>query len=599
MFPVILLLSATILGASPPDQAIESDTNPERAARAAARRYESLLRRRAPYGPSGVVGGRCDEIIGRFCFHFGRGPSPPPPPEDPDVRESRRRAIQAHRRWLSHDPANGEAAGGLVRYLIEDGRAAEAVPAARTHAWASPGTGSELLLGLAHHSSGDFVAAETAFDRGRAAAPAAVRRALDDVAVLVAPAEWRWYGKVRGERREAYIRRFWAFSDPALGVPGNERRSAHYARHGWVRILEKAPTTTGMLRWGEDHAEVVLRYGLPRSRERVRAPPFRVNWETTVVSYYDPRGVPLVPEALGTEGIPGVPEPGASPELERDTVRSAYAPHGVRRLRGLVGQVTRFPTRDGWVLRVDAHLPPDTASPPAPAAPQALLTVLDSMGGALAGVPASARVRPDATTVVRGEVAIDADAYAFQLELRDDSTGLAGLARHRVELPAGVLGLSDPLIVAAGGPVEDEPAARSAVEPFPTRILATGRPVRVWAEVAGLSRRSGTARYSVEWWLESRREPSLLGRAVRWLGRRLGRAGGDGPVRIRWEGSSEAADPLPITFVLDLRGAEPGPYRLGLTIRDQVSGREATSYRRVLLRAASEVAEAAGGPGPS
>ena len=105
----------------------------------------------------------------------------------------------------------------------------------------------------------------------------------------------------------------------------------------------------------------------------------------------------------------------------------------------------------------------------------------------------------------------------------------------------------------------------------------------VHAEVRGLVRSMGGARYAVEWWLERREERSLLGRAARWVGRSLGLVDDAGPVRVRWEALAEEAGPVAITFSLDLTGARPGHYRLGLRVRDRVSGREATSYRAVLL----------------
>lgn len=588
MLAAILVL---IVAVCPGAVAQEADLGElEREARSAAYRYESLLRRRAPYRYGGI-GGECDEVIGRFCFRFGdETPESPPEPEHPDVTAARRRAVRAYRRWLSRAPSDAEAAGGLIRYLIEDGRAEEAVPVARTHAWADPGTESLLLLGLSLHAVGEFVAAEASFDSARGLASPSERADLDDVRVLLASGERGRYGELGPEARGAYNRRFWAFSDPSLRVPGNERRSAHYARHGWIRILDDAPRAAGMLSWGDDHEEIVLRYGIPRRRERVRRPPFRLQWELTVVSLYDPRAVSFVPPALATEGIGRQPEPGGSSPLERDTVRSSYAPLGVRRIRGLAGQVTRLPTRDGWTLRMDALLPPDTASPAVPVAPEGLLAVLDSLGGVVSRARAEVEVHPDSGTVVRAETTLPPDAYTYQMEVGDDSTGLAGWARYRIDGPGGDLALSDPLL--ARPPADTVAVTRSRLVPFPTRVVPRDRPVLVYAEVRGLGRAGGAARYAVEWWLERREGRSWLGRAARWVGRRLGLIGEEAPVRLRWDATSRAADPVAVAFTLDLTAADPGRYRLGLTVRDRISGREATSYRAVL------VAPAGGRRGP-
>ena len=589
MIATLLFLSAAVAVASPaphPDQ----DPELERVARSAARTYESLLRRRAPYGRAGPGTGPCDEIIGRFCFRFVGDDWPRETgPEDPAVVDARRHAIEAHRRWLSVDPGAGDAAGPLVRYLIEDGRAAEAVSIARAHVSAAPGTESLLFLGLALHESGDFGAAEAAFDRARAGSPPEERAALDAVDVLLAPEERVWYAGLPAEARRAYHGRFWAFSDPFLSRPGNERRSAHYARHAWIRILDGAPRAPGEVSWGADRAEILLRYGLPRRRERVRPPPFRLTVETEVVSFYDPRAVPLVVSELHAAGVPPMPEPGEGSPLERDTVRSAYAPAGVRRLRAITGQLSRLPDRGGWTVRIDAVLPGDTAPPRVPRAPRAWLVVLDTAGMEVTRTAAATSERGD-STVIRAETRLPAGRYVYQVELTDDSTGLAGRARHALELPPGALRLSDPVLAepAAGA------ATRPGLAPFPTLVLEP-RDVLVYAEVAGLGRRDGAARYTVEWRLESVREAPALVRAARWLGRVLGLSAPRPPVRVRWEGTWEEADPVPIPFVLDLRGAEAGPYRLHLTVRDPVSGREATSYRAVLLEAGAAGAESGRG----
>lgn len=590
-----LLVAAVAIGAAPVDQT----RDPERAARTAARRYERLRYRRAPERYGGGSGERCDEVIGRFCFHFGdEGHPSPPEPEAPEVRAARRLAVRSYRRWLSRQPAEGEAAGGLVRYLLDDDRPGEAVSVARTHAWAAPGPESLLLLGLSLHAAGDFVAAEMAFDRARTLASPAERAALDDVGVLLAHEERERYDRLGPSERAAYDRRFWAYSDPSPSVLGNERRSAHFARHAWIRILEDGPRLSGagMLSWGTDHEEILLRYGLAHRLERIRAPPYRLQWDPRVVSLYDPRAVSFVPRALMVEGVPGQPAPGDAAPLERDTVRSSYAPVGVRRTRGLLAQVTRFPTREGWLLRVDALLPPDTASPAAPVSPEGLIVVMDTSGRPVARAPAVSEPRPDSTAVLRAEVAVPPGRYVYQVELSDDSTGLAGWMRYRIDLPDRALAVSDPVIAPGGGTAAPD---RAGLTPFPTRVLAPDEAVMVYAEVRGLDRVDGVARYSVEWWLERAEERTALGRAVHWLGRTLGVVEESRPVRVRWEAGSRDRDPVAVTYELDLTGAETGRYRLGLTVRDRVSGREATSYRQVRLSPVPPWPPVPDGPGRS
>jgi GWxTD domain-containing protein len=587
-----LLLSLFVAAPQRPPQEPDPDLRGD--ARSAAFRYESLLRRRAP-ATLGGGGGDCDEIIGRFCFRFSDSdrPDPPPHPEHPDVTDARGAAIVAHRRWLSAQPAESEAAGALIRYLVEAGRPSEAPPLARTHAWAAGRTPeSLLLLGLALHEAGDFAAAEAVFDTVRQAVDGDERRRLDDVRVLLEPGERRAYGRLSADEREAYNRRFWAFSDPSVQVPGNERRSAHFARHAWARIVEAAPHASGKVSWASDQEEILLRYGLPTSRERIREPMWRMSTDLSMVESFDPHAVSFVPPALITEGLPPPPLPGERGPLRRDTVRSAYAPVRHHRTREMTVQATRFPRPGGALLRVDAALTPDTVTPRAPVSPTAVLVVFDTVGGRLATEPATVATGPDSVTVVRATALIPSGAYVYRVEVVDEGTDLAGLAQYRLDVrPASAPALSDLLIA----PVPDSGRAGPDLDtppPYPGATLPPG-PVLVRAEVLGLERAGGRARYAVEWWAEPVERPSILGRAARWVGRTLGLVDEDEPVRVRWEDTS-MDEPVALAFSVDLGGLEPGLHRLGVTIRDRFTGREATSTR--LLRVTPR---ARAGPGPA
>jgi GWxTD domain-containing protein len=592
VFEGVLLLSLFVAAPQEPPQ--DPDPRLRREARAAAFRYEALLRRRAPRTLGGGGGGECDEIIGRFCFRFGDSerPDPPPHPDHPDVVRARREAIVTHRRWLSAEPDEAEAAGALIRYLVDADQASEAVPLARTHAWAAGRTPSALLLlGLALHQAGDFVAAEAVFDTVRQAIDEDERRRLDDVRVLLEPGERRAYGRLTPEERERYNRRFWAFSDPSLQVPGNERRSAHYARHAWAVVMEEAPFASGRVSWGSDQEEILLRYGLPTSRERIQQPLWRLSTDLSMIESFDPHAVSFVPPALRTEGLPGPPLPGTRGSLRRDTVRSAYAPVRQHRTLEMTVQATRLPRSGGALLRVDAAVPPDTLEPAVPVRPTAVLAVFDTLGAEL--VRRRLDVVPGAGpgTVVRGAAPVPSGAWVYRVEVVDDSTDLAGLAQYRLDVPPETSpSLSDLLMspVPEGDPL---PGDIAALAPYPGATIPRS-PLLIRVEAAGLQRGDGLARYAVEWWMESAERPSLLGRAARWVGRSLGLLSGEEPVRVRWEDSS-ADDPVVVSFSVDVTAVEPGLHRLGFTIRDRLSGREATSTR--LLRVLPAAVE---GPGP-
>lgn len=591
---VIVLLSVAAVQTAPQEDipAVRDE------ARSAAFAYESLLRRRAP-GTWGGSSGACDERIGRFCFQFDTGDTPEPHPtaEHPDVTAARIRAITAHRRWLSVEPGSQAAAGALIRYLVEAGRPSEAVSTGRTHAWATGRTApSLLLLGLALHEDGRFLEAEAVFDSARAELPIGQRKRLDDLAPLLASSDRSVYQELTPGERENVERRFWRLSDPSLIDPGNERRSGHYARHAWARILSEAPRAQGMISWGEDHEEILLRYGRPVQRERVRQQPTSLENRLSIVESFDPHAVALAPEELLSSGFPSAPAPGVRHEMERDSSRSAYAPVERHRLRPMDVQLSRFPLPRpgaGALVRWDGVLHADTATPRGLLNPHAVLVVLDTLGAEILRSTATATQLADSSTLVSARAALPPGRFIYSLEVVDrDSTDHAGIARYPVTVrhppPDGPLRLSDPVIAApAGDSVMPASPRDPALRPLPDLVLPPEAPVVVFAEVSGLETVEGRSRYTVEWWLEPAEPPTPVIRAAQWLGQRLGLWQPDSPVRVLWDGAGRG-DRATLSFVVLLADAEEGLQRLHLRVRDRVSGlaREATRLVRLDPRAA-------------
>jgi hypothetical protein len=571
-----------VTGTPPPDSLRDA----ERAARSTAYRYEHVLRHTAPQRFGGGYRGPCDEVIGRFCFWYSSGgePRPKPEAEPEEVTQARLAAIHAFQRWLALAPGVDAAAGPLVRYLIEAERPTEAVAVAGAHVWAADSsTISLLLLGMALHYTRDFVAAEAAFDSARARLSERERRRLDDVGVLLEPRERSRYNGLSQETREEYEAAFWVFSDPWLLQPGNERRSAHYARHAWSRILARTPRAQGMLPWGSDQQEIVLRYGIPEGRERILSAATHLDSRFTLLEWFDRGAVALGPPALLTGGLPEAPPPGIRPDLERDTARTRYAPLATRRIRGLVVQPSLFPGATTTAIRVDALLPPDTAAPRTPMDPRGLLVLMDTLGRVVARVETTPVLRPDSSTVLSAEVEAEPGVYVYRAEILDEARGLGGLAQYRIEVAAAPgLRLSDLLITfPVGG---EAPSARrdGALAAIPDLVLPPQQTIGVYAEVSGLAPGEDGARLALEWWIEREPGSNLIGRALRWLGERVGLVASEPPIRIAWEeGGVEGWVPLFVT--LDLARAEPGLNRLGLVVRDRVSGQERTATRLIRI----------------
>jgi len=580
------LLILSVAGPSePPEDSLRQAASD---ARSAAYRYERLLVSTAPEHFGGRPGDRCDEQIGRFCFwHRTPGtPGRPILPDPPDVVAAREAAIHAFRRWFTLAPADRAVVGPLVRYLIESERPSEAAAAARAHVWSNDGDSESLLfLGLALHYSGDFVASEDAFDRARAAMSADERRRLDDLSKLLERAESSHYRRLPDDERSEYEAAFWALSDTWYLEPGNERRSGHYARHAWSRIHAMAPRVDGRLRWGADHDEILIRYGLPTGRARARqaSSMAAMHRPTSLVEWFSPHRLAVTPGDMVTGGIPYAPPSGMRPEVERDTVRSYYAPVTIRRTRGLVVQPSVFPVADGGTVRVDAALPPDTTAPIAPLAPRALLVILDTLGRELARTPATVRVRDDAVTVAYAEQEMPPGAYVYRMEVMDDSTRLGGLAQYRIDVPSpNGLSVSDLLIA---HPVAGEgPSSRSdpVLEPTAQLVVPPGQELGLYAEVSGLRVDGSGAAFAVEWWTERAEQEGLLRRAARWVGRQVGLAGEDEPTRVGWEeGSPEDAQVVFISLSLD--DMDSGLHRVGLRVRDRLSGEEQSVSRLIRI----------------
>jgi hypothetical protein len=585
---VSLLVTLSVAGPTyaPIDTLRQAEQEARREAVRAARRYEQALIRTAPERYGGGSPDRCDERIGRYCFWFGTPGTPrrPIPPEPPEVTAARDGAIHAFRRWFAVAPAAEAATGPLLRFLIESERPREAVAAARTHVWAARESAeSLLLLGYALHYARDFVAAEAAFDSARARLDPPERRRLDDVRVLLDPGEQSVYRNLDDEGRAVYEARFWAASDPWLLEPGNERRSAHYTRHVWARLMALAPVVDGRSRWGSDDREIVLRYGRPTARYRIAEPHTFVHRPTRLTESFDPRAVALTPGALLTDGVGETPPAGVRPELERDSARSYYAPLGLRRTRALVVQPSVFPDGEAGVLRVDALLLPDTVAPRVPVAPRGLLVVLDTLGREVARAPATPSVRHDSLTLLSAEQRVAPGSYLYRVEIRDDSTGLAGLAQYRIEVPVprGLM-VSDIMVTLPGA--GDPPASRadSGLEATPRLALRPDQEVGLYAEVSGLGVDESGAAFDVQWWVERVEGDPLLLRAARWVGERIGLVEADRPTRVGWEEASP--EEAQVVFVtLSLSDLRPGLHRLNLRIRDRVSGEERLASRLIRI----------------
>ena len=104
-----------------------------RSARAAQAAFESIRRHNLPQEP-GHGGSDCDERIGRFCYWYDGDDETlrPPPLESGTITRARDRLLATLDSAALALPGAEWIAGQRVRYLLQSGRPAEALAAART-----------------------------------------------------------------------------------------------------------------------------------------------------------------------------------------------------------------------------------------------------------------------------------------------------------------------------------------------------------------------------------------------------------------------------------------------------------------------------------
>ena len=553
-----------------------------RTLRDAARRaevvFERLSRQLAPIRWGGLDGGQCDEHVGRFCLIYDSGRLPDPAPEPVPVIEARRVAIEALRRSFTFLPADFETAGPLVRYLIEDDRADEAVPAARLFfAESRDSIWGPLLVGFSLHAARRDTTAERYFSIALPRLEPAEQARIDALDWLLGAADRRAYRKLEEEARKSFAEKLWRFSDPLYLTPGNERRNEHLTRHVWSRILAHTPVVRDMVRWGEDLEQLTVRYGIPSSK--TRSPGWGAT-EGSLVEHYDPDQLAWVPEDLLTRGPEPTPVPGAAWSLDATRNRSGYAPATLRRLTAMHHQVSRFPAADGAVLRVDGLFVADSVSAGKPTL-QTGFRVMDTMFATVIDRASERELLADSLNVAF-EAYLQPGEYVYSLEALEPDTRHAMRARYATAIDSAAAGLrvSDPVITRAWRGRSPDGRGDAAFEPVPRLSFSREDTVGIYAEVHGLP--PGRASFDVRLSIEPASRASLPIRIASWIGDRLGLHSPAPPPRLQWSTEWSADGPAILAVDLFLNDVRNGVQVVVLDVVDPRSGRTTTS-RRILL----------------
>jgi hypothetical protein len=538
-----------------------------RSARSAQARFEAFRIDHLPRSRGGSYAGPCDETIGRFCFRFGHDEDDDgtPPPEPPTIAPERARLVATLDSLHRLSPGDPWISGQLVRYLVESAKPADAVAAARSCRSAPWWCGA--LTGYALHADRQYAAADSAFDAALAAMPGEQRCDWTDLS-LVLDRLRADYRRLSCAQRAPLERRIWWLADPLYLVPGNERRTEHYARRV-MNALQDGARSAYHDRWGPDLDEVVIRYGWPVAWERNELSSLGMP-EVHVTSYYATHGRQFLPPAAFVDQ-PNTIRPGEW-DLDPDRPVSDYAPAYAARFHDLPHQVAVF--RRGDSIVVVAGYDVRTSTDPRGRAPKS--TRERELQRKVTRVEAALVLATDENAepiIVRGSsrgpdgvMTAIAPAQSALLSLETlDTADSVHAARVRYWLPVTPLGdavaVSDPLLL-RGAPGDSLHPALADLLPLvrPVARARRGERVPVFWETYGLDRTVQAYRVTLT---VTQAGQSWLRRAVEWAG--LAR---HDPryVAVSWEEPPSALPVTPRAITISMPDASPGTYLLEIAV---------------------------------
>lgn len=254
------------------------------AARSSQAGFERARRFHLAPNRNGATGRECDERIGRFCYWYDEADTLAPA-EPETIKRARHKLLTELGRDERASPGDDWIMGQLIRYLVENGQPDSAVASAlrcRGSGW-----WCAALTGFAWHAAGRFAEAEDAFLTGLRSMPGAERCLWNDLSLLLDGEMERTYRTLACPEREAWNERLWLLARPLLASAGNDFRTELWARRVMIRLLQNAHTAYGFS-MGEDHRELVLRYGWPTGWSRSNAFDDVINADHFSVTGYDP-----------------------------------------------------------------------------------------------------------------------------------------------------------------------------------------------------------------------------------------------------------------------------------------------------------------------
>ena len=490
---------------------------------------------RSNYGPTD----QCDARIGRFCQWNN---------EDDTIEAKQPRAIRRAREALiasldsvaKKSPRDGWITGQRVRYLVEAKNDTGALRVARecqASAW-----WCDALQGLALHEGGHIAAADSAFARSLQAMPAAERCKWTNITSILDNSLRGRYKKVGCGANEKIAERLWWLADPFWSVPGNDRRTEHFARHTMSKIQEPARNAYN-ISWSNDLREMVVRYGWARY------------WTREPGTYFDPSSGPVsgheatpnyhfVPVSLSTDTTVAVKF-----DLDLDGSAERYSPVIARRVFEIDPQVAVFRRGDSArvVVAYDVNLRKELDSMDMAGA---LVLAHDEHSPAYLSADSAGRTGALSVTV-------DARPQIMSLEVVDTAARKAAGWKRAVlpikPLKPRALALSDPLLfIPTDAETGDLEAAMALA--IGSNTIKRGK-VGIFWETYGLSRSDSAQPVSLTL---NRVQVGTLRR----IGESIGLASKSSPLTIKWNQVSTGSEIAARSVVLDLSLIPRGRYML-------------------------------------
>ena len=214
------------------------------------------------------------------------------------------------------------------------------------------------LAAYVAHRRTEFAESDSLFDLSLRLMPESERCSWSDLGELLDGALARRYRGLDCREREPLNARIFWLSDPLHVVPGNERRTEHYARHVYHRLLEGTETPYDT-RWGNDNLDLTRRYGWSEGWEQALST--STAGRQTIVGRRRRSGEHFVPPAKFVESPASIAL--ETWQLDPERPRERYAPMYAHDFHELTPQIALF-RRPGAAIVVAAFEVPrqtDTA----------------------------------------------------------------------------------------------------------------------------------------------------------------------------------------------------------------------------------------------